>query len=170
MVTDSAELPERFVVRRWPDPIVERNGFPVNSMYTEAVLLPILGPATTLCLRRVGSWAAANPNGIELDARQLARDLGLGDSLSRHAAMSRTLGRLCQFDMAQWFGGQLAVRTAVAPLPERHLRRLSPELVRVHQWMVHRQLNQERMRAFSPGMSAAAAPSADHSMGVEMSL
>lgn len=165
-MADALDLPERFVVFRWPDPIVERTGFPVNSMYTEAVLLPILGPATTLCLRRVGSWAAANPNGIELDTRQLARDLGLGDSLSRHAAMSRTLGRLCQFDMAQWFTGQLAVRTAVAPLPERHLRRLSPELVRVHQWMVHRQADKERTRA----VSAAVSPSVDQSMGVEMSL
>ena len=38
-------------------------GFPVNSVYTEAVLLPILGPASTLCLRRVGSWAAATRTG-----------------------------------------------------------------------------------------------------------
>jgi hypothetical protein len=166
LVAEGLMLPERFVARRWPDPSVERFGFPVKSPYTEAVLLPILGPATTLCLRRVGSWAAARPNGIDVDTRQLARDLGLGDSLSRNSAMSRTLTRLCQFDMACWVDGQLAVRTAVAPLSERHLRRLSPDLVRVHQWMVHQQLVSERSRSSSPGLSA----NAERSMGVEMSL
>jgi hypothetical protein len=131
----------------------------VNSAYTEAVVLPILGPATTLCLRRVGSWAAANPNGVQVDARQLARDLGLSDSLSKNAVMSRTLNRLCQFDMAQWEQGQLAVRTAVAPLPERQLRRLSPELVKLHHWMVRRQLKADQARPLSPAISPAIEPS-----------
>ncbi len=28
-------LPERFVARRWADPVTEKFGFPVNSVYTE---------------------------------------------------------------------------------------------------------------------------------------
>ena len=43
------------------------------------------------------------------------------------------------------------MRTVVAPLPERQLARLSPELVGLHHWMVRRQQGQHR-----PGVSAAA--------------
>ena len=168
MVAEASGLAERFVVRRWPDPVVERLGFPVSSMYTEAVLLPILGPATTLCLRRMGLWAAANPNGMEVNTRQLARDLGLGDSLSRNAVMSRTLARLCQFDMAQWVGGELSVRTVVAPVPERHLRRLSPDLVRVHEVMVRRQVQQYRSRMTVSPPSVSAEVSVSRGLGVEL--
>ena len=37
--------------------------------------------------------------------------------------MTRTVNRLCQFGMADWQTDELSVRTAVAPLGERHLRR-----------------------------------------------
>jgi hypothetical protein len=40
-------LPEEFYLRRWDDPVLEQLGFPVNSLYTEAVLLAILGPSAT---------------------------------------------------------------------------------------------------------------------------
>jgi hypothetical protein len=58
-VPELTPLPQSFVVRRWVDPVVERAGFPVSSLYTETVLLPVLGPSTTLCLRRLGGWATA---------------------------------------------------------------------------------------------------------------
>jgi hypothetical protein len=161
-------LPESFVVRRWADPVVERVGFPVNSLYTETVMLPILGPSTTLCLRRVGVWAAAFPNGLEVDTRRLARDLGLGESLSRNSAMSRTLNRLCQFDMAQWVDGDLVARTKVAPLAERQLQRLSPEMVEVHRRMVNRRLMEGRTRSLSPSVTAA--PAAERSAGLGVGL
>ena len=134
--SEVAAVPERFVVRPWIDPVVEARGVPVGSIYTETVLLPILGPSTLLCLRRLGALAAARPDGAEVDTRQLARDLGLGDALARHSQMTKTLGRLCQFNMARWSGTELAVRTAVAPLPEHQLRRLSPELVGLHHCML----------------------------------
>ena len=150
-VADLASLPERFTVRRWADPVVDRWGFPVRSVYTETVLLPVLGPSSVLCLRRLGSWALAKPDGMDVDTRQLARDLGLGDNLSRNSRIAKTLDRLCQFELAHWVGGDLAVRTVVAPLPERQLARLSPELVGLHHWMVRRQQGQHR-----PGVGAAA--------------
>jgi len=129
---DPVLAPERFALRPWVDPAVEARGFPVTSIYTETVLLPMLGPSTVLCLRRLGSLATARPEGTDIDTAQLARDLGLGDGLGRHAQITKTLGRLCQFGMGRWSGANLAVRTAVAPVPERHLRRLSPELVGLH--------------------------------------
>jgi hypothetical protein len=130
--TGPGTTPERFALRPWADPLVEAHGFPVTSIYTETVLLPILGPTSVLCLRRLGSLAAARPDGTEVDTAQLARDLGLGDSLGPHSPITNTLGRLCGFDMARWSSASLQVRTAVPPVPERHLRRLSPELVRLH--------------------------------------
>jgi hypothetical protein len=36
LVTETHSLPERLVVRGWPDPVAERLGFPANSVYTEA--------------------------------------------------------------------------------------------------------------------------------------
>src|SRR6202023_1620151 len=70
-------LPDRFVVRPWADQVVESHGVPVNSAYTETVLLPILGPSATFALRRLGTWAAAQPDGVVVDASELAADLGL---------------------------------------------------------------------------------------------
>ena len=165
-MTEVVAAPERFVVRRWVDPVVETRGFPVKSIYTETVLLPILGPSTVLCLRRLGSWAAARPIGTEVDTRQLARDLGLGDTLGRHSPMTRTLGRLCQFGMAQWSGGELAVRTVVAPVPEHQLRRLSPELIGVHQWMVR----QAARRGVGPVGSQAVEAELSTSSGIGVGL
>src|SRR6202012_1319878 len=97
-------------VRRWHDPVVESCGFPVNSVYTETVLLPDLGPSSVLCLRRLGAWATFEPDGIVLDTGQLARDLGLGDGTGRNAPVTRTLNRLCQFGMARWHDGELSTR------------------------------------------------------------
>ena len=138
-MAEDYSLPERFVARRWADPLAEKFGFPVNSIYTETIMLPILGPSACWCLRRLSAWVSAGPRGVEVDARRLARDLGLGDGLGRHAAITRTLRRLCHFEMAAWAHDVLMVRTAVAPLPERQLTRLSPELAQVHHLMVRHQ-------------------------------
>jgi hypothetical protein len=150
-------LPEQFYLRRWDDPVVEQLGFPVNSLYTEAVLLPILGPSATLCLRRLGAWAAVEPDGALIDSRQLAGDLGLGDSLGRHSPISRTVHRLCQFGMADWQADELSVRTAVAPLSERHLRRLSGPILEVHHSLVRR-LAARHCDEFANGATLRAVP------------
>jgi hypothetical protein len=129
-------LPDRFVVRAWVDPVVESHGFPVSSAYTETVLVPILGPSATFALRRLGTWAAAQPEGLAVDTAELASDLGLGHKGGRHSTMARTISRLCQFGMAQWRCEELAVRIAVAPVSERQLVRLSARVVATHRSMV----------------------------------
>lgn len=150
-------LPEQFHLRRWDDRVVERFGFPVNSLYTETVVLPILGPSATLCLRRLGAWAAAEPDGTTIESRQLAGDLGLGDSLGPNSQMTRTINRLCQFNMAAWNQDELSVRTAVAPLPAHQLRRLSTPVLEVHKTLVHRLATRHRDEVGS-GMFRRAAP------------
>jgi hypothetical protein len=145
-------FPDRFVVRPWVDHVVESHGFPANSAYTETVLLPILGPSATFALRRLGTWAAAQAEGLVVDASELARDLGLGHKGGRNSTMARTIGRLCQFGMAEWRGDVLMVRTAVAPVSERQLVRLSPRVVQAHRSMVH--LLQRRDPSRLPSVAA----------------
>jgi hypothetical protein len=130
-------LPEQFCLRRWDDPVLTARFSGQLPLY-RGNLLPILGPSATSCLRRLGAWAAAEPDGATVDTRQLAGDLGLGDSLARHSPITRTVNRLCQFDMADWQPDELSVRTAVAPLGERHLRRLSGPVLEVHYALVRR--------------------------------
>jgi len=136
-------FPDQFLVRAWVDPVVESHGFPVNSAYTETMILPILGPSATFALRRLGAWAAAQPEGLTVDIAELASDLGLSHGGGRHSTMARTIARLCKFEMAQWRGDGLPVRVAVAPVSERQLVRLSARVVLAHRSMV-------RLRSSSP--------------------
>jgi len=155
-VSDTGFPPSRFVVRPLEDRVVQDHGFPVSSRYTETVLLPILGPSTTLCLRRLGSWAVAEPGGVTVDTETLAADLGLGHGIGRHSPMGRTLDRLCQFGMGEWRDGELQVRTAVAPVTERQLARLSPLVVLAHRSMV-RQLRGPQPAPSRPSMDQGVA-------------
>ena len=122
-------------VKGWRDAVVEERGFPVLSPYVEAVWLPVLGPSATLALRRLGALAAARPEGVDVDLGDLARDLGLGGATAR---LLRTLRRLEMFGMATSRVDHLAVRTAVGPLPERHLCRLSQRARAAHEHFVGR--------------------------------
>lgn len=131
---DRLTLPDEFVLRRWHDPVVDASGFRTNSVYAETVLLPIVGPSSLLCLRRLSAWAEANPGGVSVDSSQLGQDLGLATRTGRHSPINRTLNRLCYFDLACWSASnhELSIRTAVPPLPQHHLRRLSPPVLSVH--------------------------------------
>jgi hypothetical protein len=128
--------PVTLLVRRLVDPLVEAHGFPVTGVYCETVVLPLLGPSSVLVLRRFGAWLAASPDGVQVDLQTLAGDLGLGRGAGRNSPIRRTISRLCQFHMAEWQGEALAVRTAVAPVSERQLARLSPGVVAVHHSML----------------------------------
>ena len=131
------------------------------------IMLPILGPSACWCLRRLSAWVSAGTGGVEVDARRLARDLGLGDGLGRNAAITRTLKRLCHFDMTAWAGDELVVRTAVAPVPEHQLTRLSPELAQVHHLMVRRQVcRQAASYADAPTPAVAIEPVGPRALGL----
>ena len=151
---EEAQIPPVLVVKPWRDPLVERGGFPVNSAYVETAWLPILGPSATLALRRLGLLATARPEGVQVDVRALAADLGLGKGTGRNSIIARTLRRLENFGMAQWRGGELEVRTVVAPLSARHAERLSPGAAAVHRQMVRlQQSNADRVPKRSGGLS-----------------
>lgn len=118
------------------DAVVERHGFPVRSVYAEALWLPILGPSALWALRRLAAMAVASPEGCAVDLAELASSLGLSAGTGRNSIIVRTLSRLVHFGMAEWDGSTLRVRTAVAPLRQTQLTHVGPPLRRLHDTLV----------------------------------
>ena len=136
MDSEPSTFIESLPVRTWSDPLVEEHGYPVESRYVEIFWLPILGPSATWAFRRLARIAATDD--IAISVTELASALGLGHGTGRSSMIARTLARLVMFGMARWEGDAIAVRQAVAPLPARHLARLSPALQRAHEnWRSH---------------------------------
>ena len=139
---EAPESPEglkpQLEVRPWRDEIVETLGHGPRSMYVEMCWLPVLGPTATWLYRRLGSWVEYNPDGLVIDLVDLAVSMGLGEGLGRNSLMARALQRLTRFDAARWQADALQVRQALAPLPERHARRLSYTAYRFHEEVTRR--------------------------------
>jgi hypothetical protein len=132
-------LPAEVRLLPWQDELVQELGFGPRSMYVETCYLPILGPTATWAYRRLGSWAEFNPDGVTIDMSELAQSLGLSESLAKTAMLGRTILRLVRFDVARWAGSdELQVRTALAPLAERHAKQLGRGGQRLHQEMLRR--------------------------------
>jgi len=121
---NNLETPAMLTVVAWPDPVIEAHGHKPGSAYVEATWLGVLGPSTTLCWQRLSRLATVRPE-TAIDTTDLAVSLGLGESLSRNAPISRTLGRMVDFGTAMRSGDILAVRRALPDVPERMVGRLS---------------------------------------------
>lgn len=114
------------------DPVVEAVGFGARSAYAEAYWLGVLGPSALLALRRVSMGLDRHPDGFSVELDQLARELGLGASTTRHAPVVKAIARLVAFGMAAVRGDALAVRRSVPPLARRHVARLPLHLAERH--------------------------------------
>lgn len=114
------------------DPVVEAFGHEPLSLYVETCWLPVLGPTATWLYRRLGSWAAAEPDGCEVDLRQVSQDLGLGNGLGRNSLLVKALGRLERFGVAQVHGDYMRVRRALGSVPEAQAQRFSPLIYDFH--------------------------------------
>ncbi|MHB1508633.1 MAG: hypothetical protein ACYCST_18145 [Acidimicrobiales bacterium] len=125
-------IPPILRIEAWTDPVVDELGYDPRSSYVETYWLPVLGPSTTLLLRRFATFLDDVPDGIDLDLEELARALGLGERFGVNAPFARTLKRCVDFQMAEWRGGALAVRRHLPPLARRHLRRLPESLQSRH--------------------------------------
>lgn len=152
-------------INPWEDTVVNSHGLHPCSRYVELYWLGILGPSTTLLLRRLTYGLEVNPTGFQLDLAETAAALGLGDRLSRNAPFHRSLHRLVTFGLARAEGPDtLAVRTMIPPLPLRHLQRLPGSLQRSHaQWQAEQRLHpveqmQRRARRLAAGLAASGTP------------
>jgi len=128
---------EQFVVDAWRDSLVEARGHRPGSPYIEAVWLGVLGPSTVLAWRRLARQAATQPGTVN-DSRDLARSLGLGDNLGRSGPLTRTLNRMAAFGIATLHDDTVAVRLALADVPQRQLARLSRSANLAHRYHSHR--------------------------------
>ncbi len=136
-------------ITKWVDLVVERHGVHPCSRYVELYWLGVIGPSATWLLRRLSYGLEVHEDGFDLHLAECARALGLGSRLGKNAPFSRSLQRLCTFDLARPCGpGGLAVRTAIPPLPLRHVQRLPAGLQRSHRrWLEERRLTEpEQMR------------------------
>lgn len=129
--------PPWLIITPWADQVVEAGGHRPASPYIEAVWLGTLGPSTIRAWQRLARIATTKP-GLSIDTADLAVSLGLGDSLSRNAKISRTLSRLMAFDAAHLTAESLAVRVALPDITERQAARLSPSARFAHNHLARR--------------------------------
>ncbi|MEM9035764.1 MAG: hypothetical protein AAGA99_18525 [Actinomycetota bacterium] len=124
---------DRIRVVPWDDPGADPiAGHDPRSRYVERFWLGILGPATTLFIRRAATELDRAPNGWWMDVEATARSLGLV-STSKHAPFQRALGRACTFGHAKALDpSMIAVRPRVRELTTNQLSRLPEELQREH--------------------------------------
>ncbi len=118
----------------WPDPLIEENGFDARSPYIERFWLPILGPSTTLLIRRLVDALDEAPEGYTLDLSETAKALGVGIRAGHSSPFLRAVDRSCRFGAAKLVGRQtLAVRRKLAPLNPRQVQRLPVTLQVEHE-------------------------------------
>lgn len=129
-------------VRPWVDPLVDELGHDLRSHYVEQYWLGILGPSTTLLLRRIAAGFDHSPDGFTLHLADTARALGLGDRAGRNSPFLRALDRCCQFGLARRHPHGLDVRRRLPPLTRLHLARLPESLQSQHQDWTEQALRQ----------------------------
>ena len=82
-----------------PSAQVHRAGFGLDHPYIEQCWAPLLGPTSTLLLRRLPVLWHEHEH-VEIEIGELARSLGLGASTGRHGSLQHTLDRLVRFRFA----------------------------------------------------------------------
>jgi len=122
----------RLGVLPWLDPERDDTGHDPRSAYVETFWLPLLGPSTTLLLRRLADEFDAEPRGFEIDCAALSREIGLGPRLDRRGSFARTLERCDKFNMVQLSGELLYVRRLIPRLSDRQVARLGNRLRALH--------------------------------------
>lgn len=111
-----------------PDDRVQRVGFDLTDPYVEQCWSAVVGPSSTLLLRRMPTmWLAQVP--AEIGASELSQSLGLGIGVGQRSRLANTLNRLVQFGLAKPApsGAGLDLYRHVAPLSTR-------QVARVPQW------------------------------------
>lgn len=126
----SAADPLRVVPLRHP--VLDVLGHNPRSAYGELFLLPLVGPTTLWAHRRLCLHLARRPEGFEVPLAILARELGLGAATGRNAPVVKAMGRLVDWDLAEFTDGTLTVRPVVPPLTAGQVRKLPEHLRALH--------------------------------------
>lgn len=107
-----------------------------RSAYVETFWLPVIGPSSTLLIRRLSEQLEEFPEGFELDCVSVSRDLGLGAKLTKRSPFIRTLERCERFGLIRIQGDVLYARRQIPSLWGRQIKRLTPRLQRLHkEWI-----------------------------------
>src|SRR3712207_5925681 len=78
---------------------VRQVGFPLDHPYVEHCWTPVLGPSSTLLLRRCAwLWRDSEPASVRLE--ELAGQLGLGKGVGRSSPIWHTVERVVRFRFA----------------------------------------------------------------------
>jgi hypothetical protein len=120
-------------ISRWDDPVLEAVGHDPRSAYVERFWLALLGPSTTLLVRRIASELEAHPDGFDLALEETANALGLGVRGGLSGPFYRALARTGQFHITKANGpGELAARTKLQTLTRHQVDRLPATLREEH--------------------------------------
>jgi len=125
-------LPHRLGVMPWLDPVQDATGYEPRSAYVETFWLPIIGPSSTLLLRRLAEEFDDAPDGFEIECASLSREIGLGPRLDRRGALARTLERCTKFQVLELQGELLYVRRRLPGLSQRQVAKLGTRLQALH--------------------------------------
>lgn len=129
------DLPSRLVIVTYPDPVVERYGFGLDSEYLEC-WLGIVGPSVAWMWKKLCRIATEHePEAVTIDTADLLLSIGLGEGMRRNSPGARTVTRMVSFDLAKRCGregGVLAVRRALPRLCGHQVGRLAPSARTYH--------------------------------------
>jgi hypothetical protein len=131
-----------------PDARVQRIGFDLTDPYVEQCWSAVVGPSSTLLLRRLPAlWVARVP--AEIGASELSQSLGLGAGAGEQSRLVNTLQRPVRFGLATPAadGAGLDVYRQVAPLIPRQLARLPQWTRDTHERLLGAHLEQIDDRA-----------------------
>lgn len=113
-------------------PVLDALGHDSRSAYGELFLLPLVGPTTLWAHRRLCLHLARRPDGFEVPLAVLAGELGVGTGRGRNSPVVKAIGRLVDWDLAEFTAGTLAVRPVIPPLTAGQVRRLPEHLRALH--------------------------------------
>ena len=116
----------------WTDPVVDPYGIDPSGHYSRTAWLPILGPTSWLLLGTIAQQLAGEP-AVTWRLADLGRDHGVGRPDRPGPFVVRSLRRLELFGLLRFQALDRAlIRTRMAPLSERQLRRSAPHVRQLH--------------------------------------
>lgn len=126
-----------------PDKRVQRIGFELTDPYVEQCWSAVVGPTSTLLLRRFPAlWAKEVP--AQIRTSDLSRSLGLGEGVGERSRIASTMQRLVQYRLARPCpdGMGLDVYQQVSPLSTRQLERVPEWTQHTHERLFGAHLEQ----------------------------